>query len=76
MSDDIVELLLIIKAWTAIDRLSIIRKFDRSNKIKRNLFQDVAMLLNGFNHVDANKRIEKKIDENNTRILRAVLNKL
>ena len=29
----------LVKVWTAIDRLSIIWKFDQSNKTKRNFFQ-------------------------------------
>ena len=33
------------KAWAAIDRLSIIWKFDISNKIKLNFFQAVLVLL-------------------------------
>ena len=32
----------LMKAWTAIDRLSIIQKSDLSDKIKQNCFQVVA----------------------------------
>ena len=33
----------IVKAWTVINRLSIIWKSDISDKMKRNFFQDVAV---------------------------------
>ena len=49
------------KAWTAIDRLSIIWKSDLSDKIKRELFQAVAvsLLLYGCTTWTLTKRLEK-----------------
>ena len=58
------------KAWITIDKLSIIRKSDLSNKIG---------FLPGCGHVDATgtliKCLEKKLDKNYTRMLHAGLNK-
>ena len=61
------------KAWTAIDMLSIIRKSDLSDKIKRDFFQTMAVsiLLYGW----TTWTLTKRIDGNYTRILRAILNK-
>ena len=50
----------LMKAWTAIDKLSIIWKSDLTNKMKRSFFQAAA---------------GKKLDSNYTRMLRAILNK-
>ena len=57
------------KAWTAIDRLSI--------KMKRNFFQAAVMLilLYGCTTWMLTKRLEKKLDGNYMRMLRAILNK-
>ena len=65
------------KAWTAIDRLSIIWKSDLTDKMKRSFFQAavVAILLYGCTTWTPTKRLEKKLDGNYTRMLRAVLNK-
>ena len=67
------------KAWTAINRLSIIWKSDLTDKMKRKF-------LPGSGHIDTaiwlplrwtlTKRLEeKKLDGNYTRMLRAILNK-
>ena len=65
------------KAWTAIDRLSIIWKSDLTGKMKRSLFQAavVWILLYGCTTWTLTKRLEKKLDGNYTRMLRAILNK-
>ena len=65
------------KAWTAIDRLSIIWKSDLTDKMKRSFFQAavVSILLYGCTIWTLTKRLEKKLDGNYTRMLRAVLNK-
>ena len=65
------------KAWTAIDRLSIIWKSDLTDKMKRSFFQAavVSILLYGCTTWTLTKRLEKKIDGNHTRMLRAILNK-
>ena len=65
------------KAWTAIDRLSIIWKSDLTDKMKRSFFQAavVSILLYGCTTWTLTKRLEKRLDGNYTRMLRAVLNK-
>ena len=65
------------KAWTAIDRLSIIWKSDLTDKMKRSFFQAavVSILLYVCTTWTLTKRLEKKLDGNYTRMLRAVLNK-
>ena len=65
------------KAWTAIDKLSIIWKSDLTDKIKRSFFQTavISILLYGCTTWTLTKRLEKKIDGNYTRMLRAILNK-
>ena len=65
------------KAWTAIDRLSIIWKSNLTDKMKRSFFQAavVSILLYGCTTWTLTKRLEKKLDGNYTRMLRAVLNK-
>ena len=57
------------KAWTAIDKLSIIWK--------RSFFQAVvvSILLYGCSIWTLTKRLKKKLDGNYTRMLRAILNK-
>ena len=64
------------KAWTAIDRLSIIWKSDLTDKMKRSFFQAVvvSILLYGCTTWTLTKRLEK-LDGNYTRMLRAILNK-
>ena len=63
-------------AWTAIDRLSIIWKSDQTDKIKRSFFQAavVSILLYGSTTWTLTKRLEKKLDGNYTKMLRAILN--
>ena len=65
------------KAWTAIDRLSVIWKSDLTDKIKCSFFQAVvvSILLYGCTTFMLTKRMEKTLDSNYTRILRAILNK-
>ena len=65
------------KAWTAIDKLSIIWKSDLTDKMKRSFFQAavVSILLYGCTTWTLTKRLEKKLDGNFTRMLRAILNK-
>ena len=65
----------LVKAWAAIDRLSVIWKSDLTDKRKR-LFQAavVSILLYGCTTWMLTKRMEKKLDGNYTRILRAILN--
>ena len=65
------------KAWTAINRLSIIWKSDLTDKMKRSFFQTAvaSILLYGCTTWTLTKRLEKKLDGNYTRMLRAILNK-
>ena len=65
------------KAWTAINRLSIIWKSDLTDKIKRSFFQAAvtSILLYGCTTWTLTKRLEKKLDGNYTRMLWAILNK-
>ena len=65
------------KAWTAIDRLSTIWKSDLTDKMKRSFFQAavVSILLYGCTTWTLTKRLERRLDGNYTRMLRAVLNK-
>ena len=68
---------LLTKAWTAIDRLSIIWKSDLTDKIKRSFFQAavVSILLYGCTTWTLTKRLKKKLNGNYTSMLRAILNK-
>ena len=65
------------KAWTAINRQSIIWKSDLTDKMKRSFFQAAvtSILLYGCTTWTLTKRLEKKLDGNYTRMLRAILNK-
>ena len=65
------------KAWTAINRLSTIWKSDLTDKMKRSFFQAAVtwILLYGCTTWTLTKRLEKKLDGNYTRMLRAILNK-
>ena len=67
----------LMKVWTAIDSLSIILKSDLTDKMKRSFFQaDVgSILLYGCTTWTLTKRLEKKLDGNYTRMMRAILNK-
>ena len=58
------------KAWTAIDKLSVIWKSDLTDKMKRSFFQAaiVSILLYGCTTWILTKRLEKKLDGNYTRI--------
>ena len=65
------------KAWTAIEKLLIIWKSDLTDKMKRSFFQAtiVSILLYGCTTWTLTKQLEKKLDGNYTRMLRAILNK-
>ena len=65
------------KAWTAINRLSIIWKSDLTDKMKCSFFQAVvvSILLYGCTTWTLTKRLEKKLGSNYTRMLQAILNK-
>ena len=66
------------KAWTAINRLSVIWKSNLANEIKRGFFFQAAVmliLLYGCTTWTLTKYIEKKLDGNYTRMLQAILNK-
>ena len=69
--------ILIIKAWTAIDRISVIWKSDLTDRIKCSFFQAavVSILLYRCITWMLTKRIEKKFDGNYIRMLRVILNK-
>ena len=65
------------KAWTAIDRLSIIWKSDLTDEMIRSFFQAavVSILLYGCTTWTLTKRLKKKLDGNYPRMLQAILNK-
>ena len=65
------------KAWTAINRLSIIWRSDLTDKMKCSFFQAavISILLYGCTTWMLTKRLEKKLDGNYTRMLWAILNK-
>ena len=65
------------KAWIAINRLLVKRKSDLTDKMKRNFFQAVVrlILLYGCTTWTLTKCMKKKLDGNDTRMLRAILNK-
>ena len=65
------------KAWTAINRLLIIWKSNLTDKMKRSFFQAVvvSILLYGCTAWMQTKRLEKKLDGNWKRMLRAIFNK-
>ena len=54
------------KAWTAIDRLSVIWKSDLTEKIKCSFFQAAVMsiLLYGCTTLTLTKHMEKRLDSN------------
>ena len=66
-----------MKAWTAIDKLSIIWKSDLTDKMKRCFFQAavVSILLYECTTWTRAKRLKKKLDGNYPRMLRAILEK-
>ena len=65
------------KAWSSIDKLSIIWKSDLTDKMKHSFFQaaDMSILLYGCTTWTLKKRMLKKLDGNYSRMLRAILNK-
>ena len=65
------------KSWTAINMLSIIWKSDLTDKMKRSFFQAAvtSILLYGCTTWTLTKPLEKKLDGNYTRSLRAIFNK-
>ena len=65
------------KAWTAIDRLSIIWKSNLTDKMKRSFFQAVvvSIVLYRCTTWTLTKRLQKKLDRNYTRMFWAILNK-
>ena len=65
------------KAWIAIHRLSVIWKSHLTNKMKHSFFPAVVVLilLYGCTTWMLTERMEKKVDGNYTRMLRAILNK-
>ena len=66
-----------IYIWTATNSLSIIWNSDLPDKMKRSFFQAavISILLYGCTTWTLTKRLEKKLDGNYTRMLRAILNK-
>ena len=67
----------LMKAWTAINRLSIIWKSDLTDKIKCSFFLAAvaSILLYGCTTWTLTKRLEKKLDGSYTRMLPAILYK-
>ena len=65
------------KECTAINKLSIIWKSNLTDKMKRSFFQAavVSILLHRCTALTLTKRLEKKLDGNYTRMLRAIWNK-
>ena len=65
------------KAWTAINSLSVIWKSDLTDKMKRSFFQVAVVLIMQYRCPTwtLTKQLEKKLDDNYTRMLRAALNK-
>ena len=61
----------LMKAWTAIDKLSVIWKSDQTDKMKCSFFQAAVMLilLYGCTTWTLTKRLEKKLDGNYTSML-------
>ena len=67
----------LMKAWAAIDKLSIIWKSDLTDKMKCSFFLAVvvSIMLYGCTTWTLTKRLKKKLDGNYTRMLQAILNK-
>ena len=65
------------KAWTIIDRVSVIWRSGLTDKIKCSFFQAavVLILLYGCTTWILTKRMEKKLDSNYTRMLQTIWNK-
>ena len=66
-----------MKAWTAIDKQSVIWKSDLTDKMKCSFFQAVvvSILLYECTTWMLTKQLEKKLVGNYTRMLQAILNK-
>ena len=60
------------KVWTAIDKLW---ESDLTTKMKRSFFQTAVVSILLYGSTTLTKRLEKKLDGNYTRMLRAILNK-
>ena len=73
------ELISDVLLWTptAINRLSIIWRSDLTDEMKRSFFQAAvtSVLLYGCTTWTLTRRLEKKLDSNYTRMLRAILNR-
>ena len=69
--------MLLAKAWTAINRISVIWKSDLTDKMKHIFSQAavVSILLYRCTTLTLTKRMEKKLDGNYTRMLQAILSK-
>ena len=67
----------LMKAWTAIDKLSIIWKSDVTDEMKHSFFQAavVSIMLYRCTTWTQTKRLENKLDGNYTRMLRTILSK-
>ena len=65
------------KAWTAIGKLSIMWKSDLTDKMKRSFFQAAVVSIQLYRCTTwtLTKQLEKKLDGNYTRMLRAILSK-
>ena len=65
------------KAWTAINKLSIMSKSYLTDRMKRSFFQTavVSIRLYGCTTWTLTKRLEKRLHGNYTRMLQAILNK-
>ena len=65
------------KVWTANNSLSVLWKSNLTDKIKRSFFLAavVSILLYGYTTWTLTKRIEKRLDDDLTRMLRTILNK-
>ena len=65
------------KEWTSLDSLSVIWKSDLTDKMKRSFFQAAIMplLLYGCTTWTLTKRLEKTLNSNYTRMLRAISNR-
>ena len=59
------------KAWTVINSLSVIWKSDRTDKMICSFFQEAVVSIYGCTTWTLTKRLEKKLDGNYKRILRA-----
>ena len=65
------------KAWTAIDKLSVIWKSELTDRMKHSFCQTavISILLYGCTTWTLTQQLEKKLDSNYTRMLWAILNK-